>query len=206
MAPPSVSAKQPADPVPDSVVLRAALRRDRIAARQALLPEDRSRRSSLIDGYLSALLEARPPGAIAFCWPMRGEFDCRPLVARLLVAGWRACQPVVVAVDTPMSFRAWNTDTPMTTDPYGIPVPATADILIPDVVLLPLVAFDGAGFRLGYGGGYFDRTLAFLVPRPLAIGVGFELARADSVAPQDHDIPLDAIVTEAGLFWSSTTG
>lgn len=86
----------------------------------------------------------------------------------------------------------------MTTDRHGIPIPAGDGSLHPEVVLLPLVAFDADGYRIGYGGGYFDRTLAAMSPRPLAIGVGFELARVDSTGPQAHDIRLDVIVTEAG--------
>ncbi len=86
----------------------------------------------------------------------------------------------------------------MTIDRYGIPIPADGAVLIPDVVLLPLVAFDRCGFRLGYGGGYFDRTLVAIVPRPFTVGIGFEVARVDTIQPQAHDIPLDAVVTEAG--------
>jgi 5,10-methenyltetrahydrofolate synthetase len=119
--------------------------------------------------------------------------------------------PVVVIPAAPMIFRAWTPATPMTTDRHGIPVPVdipadptTGDAVIepniaPDILLLPLVAFDAAGYRLGYGGGYFDRTLAARVPRPRAIGVGFELARVPDIRPQAHDLPLDAIVTEAGV-------
>ncbi len=98
-----------------------------------------------------------------------------------------------------MSFRTWTPSSAMTTDRYGIPIPLGGQEVLPDIVLLPLVAFDPQGFRLGYGGGYFDRTLGSLVPRPLAIGVGFELARVADIRPQAHDIPLDAVVTEAGI-------
>jgi len=83
---------------------------------------------------------------------------------------------------------------------YDIPVPVEAIELLPDQVLVPLVAFDAQGYRLGYGGGYFDRTLAALAPPPATIGVGFEVGRVDSIAPEAHDIPLDHIVTEAGFF------
>ncbi len=145
------------------------------------------------------LLAARSPGVLAFCWPIRAEFDCRPLVRRLMDSGWRSCIPTVVEVSTPMTFRVWTPDSTMTVGRYGIPIPADGATLIPDVVLLPLVAFDARGFRLGYGGGYFDRTLAGLVPRPFAIGVAFEVARVNSIRPQAHDIPLDAVVTEAGV-------
>ena len=86
----------------------------------------------------------------------------------------------------------------MVTDRYGIHYPASGDMLHPDLLLIPVNAFDAQGFRLGYGKGHFDHTLASLVPRPLAIGVGFELARVASIHPQAHDIPMDAVVTENG--------
>ncbi len=87
----------------------------------------------------------------------------------------------------------------MNEDRYGIPTPAAGDFLQPQALLIPLVAFDAAGYRLGYGGGFFDRTLASLHPRPLAIGVGFELNRVETIHPEAHDARLDAIVTEAGV-------
>jgi hypothetical protein len=85
--------------------------------------------------------------------------------------------PVVTTVDAPMHFHSWTPASAMGADRHGIPIPADGAQVVPDIVLLPLVAFDAQGFRLGYGGGYFDRTLAAMVPRPRAIGVGFELAR-----------------------------
>ena len=87
----------------------------------------------------------------------------------------------------------------MTQDPHGIPVPATQETPLPTVLLVPLVAFDSAGYRLGYGGGYFDRTLAACAVRPLTIGVGHALSQVSSTYPVPHDMPLDAVVTEAGL-------
>lgn len=183
----------------DAVAARARLRREKIAARLALAPDDHRRLSAALEEQLARQVAVLPVGTLAFCWPIRAEFDARPLVARLLAQGWRAVIPTVVERDAAMVFRAWTPQTIMSVDPYGIPVPAAASACaIPDLLLLPLVAFDAAGFRLGYGGGYFDRTLAAMVPRPLAFGVGFELARAPSVCPQRHDIPLDAVVTEAG--------
>ncbi len=179
--------------------MRAALRREKIAARLALPAGVRQAASTQVLDHLAGLLLPRPTGTIAFCWPIRAEVDCRPLIARLLAAGWRAAMPTVVAVDAPMEFRTWWPGAPMATDPYGIPIPATAVSCLPDVVLLPLVAFDAAGYRLGYGGGYFDRTLAACAPRPLAIGVGFALCAVPDIHPEAHDIPLDVIVTESGI-------
>jgi 5,10-methenyltetrahydrofolate synthetase len=101
----------------------------------------------------------------------------------------------------------------MLADRYGIPTPSSGNFVTPDALLLPVNAFDAAGYRLGYGGGYFDRTLAALNsaqqpvrPRPLAIGVGFELARVGSICPEPHDLPLDAMVTERGVFVGITQG
>lgn len=180
----------------DSAGFRAELRRAKIAARLALPADEHARASAAIEARLEALLLGRSPQVVAFCWPLRREFDCRPLIARLLARGWRAAQPVVVAPAAPMVFRPWTPATPMTEDRHGIPIPAGEQTVFPDVVLLPLVAFDARGYRIGYGGGYFDRTLATLSPRPLAIGVGFELARVASTRPEPHDIALDALVTE----------
>jgi 5,10-methenyltetrahydrofolate synthetase len=193
MAPVHPSAKQEAE----SAAFRARLRKAKIEARMAMTADEHARASAAIESRLEALLADRPAQTLSFCWPLRGEFDCRPLIARLLEKGWRAVQPVVVAPGQPMIFRPWTPSTPMTKDRHGIPIPEGDQTLAPDIVLLPLVAFDPQGYRLGYGGGYFDRTLAALSPRPLTIGIGFELARAASTCPQPHDIRLDIIVTEA---------
>jgi 5-formyltetrahydrofolate cyclo-ligase len=93
-------------------------------------------------------------------------------------------------------FREWTPGAPMAPGIWNIPVPAEGETLSPTVLLAPLVGFDGCGYRLGYGGGYYDRTLAAAMPRPLAIGVGFEASRLETIHPQPHDIPMDLIVTE----------
>lgn len=167
--------------------------------RMALDEKTHARLSSRIESGLETFLAPLPPQTLAFCAPVRKEFDAGPLATRLIGRGWRITMPVAVAAAAPMSFRAWTPDTPMTLDRHGIPIPAEGGELLPTLVLLPLVAFDARGFRLGYGGGYFDRTLAALVPRPLAIGVGFELGRVADIRPHAHDIPLDATATEAGI-------
>ena len=186
----------------DSSAFRAALRRDRLAARLALSPTDHSALSDRLATHLAGLLDALPPQTLAFCAPVRGEFDAAPLVGDLLAKGWKAAMPVVIASDAPMIFRAWTPDCTMSEDRHGIPIPGNGPAVDPDLVLLPLLAFDPAGYRLGYGGGYFDRTLAARVPRPLAIGVGFELGRVADIRPLAHDVRLDAVVTESGVFRS----
>lgn len=183
----------------DSSVFRAALRREKLAARMALADNLRLALAARIEAHLERLLTPLAPQILAFCAPVRGEFDAQPLATLLIERGWRAAMPVVETPDAPMRFRAWTPATPMVTDRHGIPVPAKGALVTPNIVLLPLVAFDTQGFRLGYGGGYFDRTLAALVPRPFSIGVGFELARVADIRPQAHDLRLDAMVTEAGV-------
>ena len=185
--------------IADSSVFRAALRRERLALRMALDEKTHARLSVAIESGLETLLAPLSPQSLAFCAPVRKEFDARPLATRLIERGWSIAMPVVIAAAAPMIFRRWTPAAGMTLDRHGIPIPAAGEEICPAIVLLPLVAFDPQGFRLGYGGGYFDRTLAAMVPRPLAVGVGFELGRVTDIRPETHDIPLDATVTEAGV-------
>ena len=198
--------KQNAEQSQELTGFRRELRNRLIDARQAMLPTRRAEAETAIEYHLENLLARLKPGAIGFCWPFRGEFDARPLVARLLAAGRQALLPVVVEKGAAMVFREWTPEAPMREDRYGIPVPAEGSQGVPEVLLMPVNGFDAAGYRLGYGGGYFDRTLASLVPRPVAVGVGFELARVASIRPQAHDIPLDFLVTEAGAFVVTDAG
>jgi len=187
---------------PVSLVERSTLRREKIAAREALPAGEHRRLSNSIEAHLAGLLQSARPRRLGFCWPVRGEFDCRPLVSRLIASGVQACLPRVMAPGTALTFCAWQPDSKMLIDQYGIHYPANCALLTPDVLLMPVNAFDAAGYRLGYGGGYFDRTLAAFAAQalqPLTIGVGFELARVASIFPAAHDIPLDAVVTEAGV-------
>jgi len=195
MKPLSPSAEHSAE----AQVFRAALRREKLAARMALDPPAHAALAARVEAHLAALLLPLPPQTLAFCAPVRGEFDARPLASLLLERGWQAAMPVVVVAAAPMEFRPWTPSCAMDQDRHGIPIPRAGTTVVPAIVLLPLLAFDAQGFRLGYGGGYFDRTLAAMVPQPRAIGVGFELGRVPDIRPQAHDIRLDAVVTEAGL-------
>jgi len=182
---------------------RCALRKALIGRRCGLSAEDCVRFSSRICTLLQAAFPEFSGMRVAFCWPFKQEPDLRPLVESWLRAGkkgFTALLPVVIDEHRALAFRAWSPGTVMLADRYGIPVPATGEFLIPEVVLIPVNGFDAAGYRIGYGGGYFDRTLASVSPRPLAVGVGFELARLDSICPEPHDQRLDVMVTEAGVF------
>lgn len=190
-----------------SAVFRSELRRQKIAAREAMPDTLHARLSQQVEAVLEELLAARakvgsPDTAapvLGFCWPVRKEFDARATAQRLLARGGSACLPVVVAEGQPLHFRAWSPGAKTAPDRYGIPTPVAGREMKPDILLIPLVAFDAGNFRIGYGGGFFDRTLAAVSPRPLAIGVGYEIARVDDTYPGPHDIALDFIVTEAGV-------
>jgi 5,10-methenyltetrahydrofolate synthetase len=168
------------------------------ARRAALTAAEHAAASARIVAHLRAALP--PPSVVAFCWPIKGEPDVRAIVDDWCQHGSRAALPVVATAGQPLAFREWQATTPLAADRYGIPTPTTGDWLTPDLLLLPLNGFDAAGYRLGYGGGYFDRTLAALSPRPLAVGVGFEINRLPSIHPEAHDQRLDWIITEAGAF------
>lgn len=129
------------------------------------------------------------------------EIDVMPLLARLAREGWRTALPVVVGRGQPLVFRAWAPGEPTVAGAWSIPVPlATAPELEPDVLLVPMLAFDGAGFRLGYGGGFYDRTLAALrAAKPvIAVGVAYGAQEVAHVPRGRHDEPLDWILTEQG--------
>ena len=185
---------------------RAALRRSLIALRQALSASDCARLSADVRRNLSNAFPQLAGMRVAFCWPVNKEPDLRPLLEAWISdarPGFSALLPVVTGVNAALAFRAWTIETILENDRYGIPTPASGEFVTPEALLLPVNAFDAAGYRIGYGGGYFDRTLAAFKAQglqPLVIGVGFELARVDSIQPMPHDCPLDAVVTEAGVF------
>ena len=126
---------------PDQGVFRAALRREKLAARLALDPAAHARLSADLEQHLAELLLPLAPQTLAFCAPVRGEFDARPLASRLIGLGWRAALPVVRAVNAPMHFHVWTPSSAMGVDRYGIPIPLDSAQLVPDIVLLPLLVY-----------------------------------------------------------------
>lgn len=177
---------------------RRATRDALIAARLALPDATLQAHRASIDYHLESRFSDLAAGVVAFCWPYRNEYDARHLARRLRDRGALTVLPVVVAPRTPLVFRAWQPGVRLARGVYDIPFPAEGPAVRPTTVLLPMVAFDAAGYRLGYGGGYYDRTLQALTPRPRTIGIAYAFGRLETIAPQAHDIPLDRIVTEAG--------
>ncbi|MBK7422813.1 MAG: 5-formyltetrahydrofolate cyclo-ligase [Propionivibrio sp.] len=182
---------------------RRSLRQQRIERRLALSADECALLSAKICEHIQDNFPQLAGLRVGFCWPVKNEPDLRPLIMSWIEsgqAGFAALLPVVREVNAALVFRKWTPGQRLIADRYGIPTPAAGEFLLPQALLLPVNAFDAAGYRIGYGGGFFDRTLAALKPAPLSIGVGFELARVDSIRPEAHDVRLDAMVSEAGVF------
>jgi 5-formyltetrahydrofolate cyclo-ligase len=180
---------------------RKTLRRELLARRQAV-PADRLHAWRIaMDRHLLYGFPGLAKGVVAFCWPIQNEYDARHLMRRLREQGATAALPVVVAPKAPLIFREWHPGMEMAVGKLDIPYPTMSAELVPNTVLLPMNGFDKQGYRLGYGGGFFDRTLGSLRDsKPLVIGVSFELSAIATIQPQSWDIPVDYVVTERGVY------
>jgi 5-formyltetrahydrofolate cyclo-ligase len=175
---------------------KAVLRRSLIAARGALGDRQRAEWDAALCARLLAWWTAHPVESLAVYWPIRDEPDLRPVFAELAAHGVRLALPVVTGKTAPLAFAAWVPGDVLIKDRYGVSIPASAEFVpCPQALLIPCVGFNAACFRLGYGGGFYDRTLA-VTPRPLTVGIAYSCLAADfEVAP--HDIALDVILTES---------
>lgn len=174
--------------------LRRPMRQRRAAMAQAA-PDAASRVAALV----AASFAPGTGAVVAGYWPMRDELDPRPTLAALLGRGCRIALPVVAGEGQPLAFRAWELDEPLEPGPYGTVQPAAgADAVEPQLLLVPMLAFDRAGRRLGYGGGFYDRTLAALRGRHAvqAIGVAYAEQEVEAVPAGPEDARLDGVVTE----------
>lgn len=180
---------------------RRALRTALVERRMAAAPSQLVQWRLAIDRHLRRGFPDLSRGVVAFCWPIRQEYDARHLLRELRSAGARCALPFVPGPRQPLQFRPWSPGVPMAAGAMGIPYPLQGPDLVPDTVLLPMNGFDRQGFRLGYGGGFFDRTLQALhASPPRVIGVAHELAAVDTIHPQPWDLPMDWVVTERGLY------
>ncbi|RWK40651.1 5-formyltetrahydrofolate cyclo-ligase [Mesorhizobium sp.] len=176
---------------------RKAERERLIAARLAVPAAVRTAMSQRIGESLDAVIGDFAGRMVSLYWPFRGEPDLRAWMASVNERGGRTALPVVVEKARPLIFRAYAPGDRLDKGVWNIPIPAGGDPVLPDIVISPVVGIDPRQYRLGYGGGFFDRTLAAMPFKPLVIGVGYELQRIATIYPQPHDIPMDRVVTEA---------
>jgi 5,10-methenyltetrahydrofolate synthetase len=175
---------------------RERLIAERLAIPHATLEAWRER----MDSYLQRAFPGLAGRRVAFCWPIRNEYDARHLARTLRGLGALTALPVVVAPKAPLAFREWHPGVELAKGALDIPYPVSSREIVPQAVLLPMNGWDPKGYRLGYGAGFFDRTLASLATKPVVIGVAYEQARLETIHPQDWDIPVDYLVTERGVY------
>ena len=209
----------------DKLSTRKAL----VAARLSM--PDRQERSDLLQRVMRIWLVGSPHEVIGAYWPIKGEFDPLPSLYRwqedaILSADWqpntdfdkdRNAQlatesiasrsprkiglPVVDKVLKTLTFHAWYPGCPMEEDAYGIPKPKDTEVVVPTLLFVPCVGYGPGGYRLGYGGGFYDRTLATLQPRPVTVGLGFTHGWLPDLEPEVHDVALDALLNDNGVVW-----
>lgn len=175
--------------------------RKRLIAEREAIPEVIHQQWSM--AISTALIQGFPclkSMKIGLYWPLRGEYDPRLVAQQFRQQDATLALPEVIDKHAPLCFREWWPDAPMKNGAYGIPIPVDTRNVTVDAFIIPMVGFDQQGYRLGYGSGFFDRTLATYQTRPLTIGVAFELQRLENIHPQSHDIAMQYIVTEAGIF------
>jgi 5-formyltetrahydrofolate cyclo-ligase len=186
---------------------KSTVRRQLQGERQSLI--DRHLRSVQLQEVLRVWLLGRSHLAIGAYWPIKGEFDALPALYRWSETGpeidavRRIGLPVINRETKQLSFHVWYPGCPMEEDAYGIPKPKDTEAFEPDLLLVPCVGFGPKGLRLGYGGGFYDRTLAQLQPRPLTVGLAYAHGHVPWLDAEPHDVPLDAVLTEDGVAWDS---
>jgi 5,10-methenyltetrahydrofolate synthetase len=180
---------------------KGVLRRQLQAERLGLL--DRHQRAAQLQEVLLVWLISRPERTIGAYWPIKGEFDPLPALYRWSEArdGRRIGLPVMNRETKQLSFCVWYPGCPMEEDGYGIPKPKDTETFHPELLLVPCVGYGPKGLRLGYGGGFYDRTLAAITPRPATAGLVYSHGYVPWLEPEPHDVPLDTVMTEEGVFW-----
>jgi 5,10-methenyltetrahydrofolate synthetase len=189
--------KLPFEPTRDKASLRKQLQAERLAM------ADRHERSVHLQSVLRVWLVGRQESTIGAYWPIKGEFDALPALYRWSESdpNRRIGLPVIDRETKQLRFHTWYPGCPMEDDAYGIPKPKDTEAFEPQLLLVPCVGYGDNGLRLGYGGGFYDRTLAELTPRPFTAGIGYAHGYLPWMTPEPHDVPLDAMITEDGVPW-----
>ena len=170
---------------------------------------DRLARAEFLQRVMRIWLVGRPDTVIGAYWPIKGEFDPLPALHRWKEDGELLDEPALRRIGLPvvnkqhktLTFHAWYPGGPMEEDAYGIPKPKDTEVIVPTLLFVPCVGYGPGGYRLGYGGGFYDRTLASLQPRPFTVGLGYTNGYLDDLEPEAHDQPLDAILNDNGVVW-----
>ena len=187
---------------------------DKKALRQQLIQErldmpDRALRANLLQQVMRIWLFDRKDTVIGAYWPIKGEFDPLPALHRWKEDGELLDDPVLRRIGLPvvnkltktLTFHAWYPGCDMEEDAYNIPKPKDTEVVVPTLLFVPCVGYGTGGYSLGYGGGFYDRTLAQLQPQPFTVGLGFTNGFIEDMVPESHDIPLDALLNENGVVW-----
>jgi 5,10-methenyltetrahydrofolate synthetase len=190
-----------------SAQTKKILRQQLIADRLAM--PDRAVRATMLQQVMRIWLVGRTDTVIGAYWPIKGEFDPLPALHRWKEDGElldeplrrRIGLPVIDKLTKTLTFHVWYPGCPMEEDAYGIPKPKDTDVIQPTLLFVPCVGYGPGGYRLGYGGGFYDRTLATLQPKPFTVGLGFTQGFVDDLEPEPHDIPLNAILNDHGVVW-----
>ena len=187
----------PIEPSRDKGLLRRQLKAERLAM------HDRHQRAVHLQEVLRVFLVTRPETSIGAYWAIKGEFDALPALFRWTEGeyGRLIGLPVALRDTQQLRFHVWFPGCPMEDDAYGIPKPKGTEAFEPELLLVPCVGFGPNGLRLGYGGGFYDRTLASLSPRPYTVGVGYGHGYVPWLQGEPHDVPLDAILNDNGVVW-----
>ena len=192
---------------------------------------DRLARADMLQRVMRIWLVGSPHEVIGAYWPIKGEFDPLPALYRwqedavlspefqenttLAQAGRAQLATESIASRSPrkiglpvvdkllktLTFHAWYPGCPMEEDAYGIPKPKNTEIIVPTLLFVPCVGYGPGGYRLGYGGGFYDRTLALLAPRPVTVGLGYSHGWLPDLLPEAHDLPLDVVLNDKGVVW-----
>jgi 5-formyltetrahydrofolate cyclo-ligase len=183
------------------------LRKDLLSLRQAM-PERLAAITALMN-VMRIYLLGRQDTVVGAYWPIKAEFDPLPALHRWKEDGElqgkserrRIALPVIDDSTQTLSFHLWYPGCEMENDAFGIPKPKDTEILTPTLLFVPCVGYGPGGYRLGYGGGFYDRTLATLQPKPFTVGLGFAHGFIPDLEHEAHDVPLDAILSEHGVVW-----
>ena len=194
-------------PEESKALAKKAMRKE-LLQRRADMPA-RLLRADLLQQVMRIWLVGRTDAVIGAYWPIKGEFDPLPALHRWKEDGELLDQPVLRRIGLPvvdrthktMTFHAWYPGCPMEEDAYGIPKPKDTELISPTLLFVPCVGYGPGGYRLGYGGGFYDRMLASLEPRPFTVGLGFAVGFVPDLEPEPHDIPLDTVLNDYGVVW-----